>query len=210
MQPERCQEQERGRSNGRMRLFDRPSCHALLPSSGRLTAFYHPGSTVTLPSRSPEGYNLTDDAARSHLLIGRRHDGVTGFDVATHKVVAAIVDTEGANKTIVVFGLDRGFSLSGDGTSTESRLPALTTIRRIRQFLFVKGVTTRWPSSMLATASSLPHPVHRHVYLVTAESGVDPGAKGGPRGRPRSIRISILITLSQHLPTKKNPEPKLP
>ena len=107
-------------------------CLALLPSSGHAAQFYHLGSAVTLPGKAPGWDYLTYDAARSHLFIGRRHDGVTVFDVATHKVVATVAGTEGANKAILVPRLDRGFSVNADGTSTEFVLSSLKTIRHIR------------------------------------------------------------------------------
>ena len=106
-------------------------CFALLPVPGRATNFYHLGSAVALPGKAPGWDYLTYDAARSHLFIGRRHDGVTVFDVTTHKLVATIAGTEGANKAILVPRLDRGFSVNSDGTSTEFALSSLKTIRHI-------------------------------------------------------------------------------
>lgn len=105
---------------------------ALLPSSSHAERFYHLGSAVTLPGKAPGWDYLTYDAARSHLFIGRRHDGVTVFDVATHKVVATIAGSQGANKAILVPQLDRGFSVNADGTSTEFSLSSLQTLRHIR------------------------------------------------------------------------------
>lgn len=107
-------------------------CLALLPSPVGATQFYHLGSAVTLPGKAPGWDYLTYDAVRSHLFIGRRHDGVSVFDVTTHKVVATIASSEGANKAILVPQLDRGFSVNGDGTSTEFVLSSLKTIRRIQ------------------------------------------------------------------------------
>jgi hypothetical protein len=106
-------------------------CLALLPSQGRATQFYHVGSAVTLPGKAPGWDYVTYDAARSHLFIGRRDDGVTVFDVTTQKVVATIANSDGANKAILVPQLDRGYSVNGDGSSTEFSLSSLKTIRRI-------------------------------------------------------------------------------
>lgn len=105
---------------------------ALLPSPGHATAFYHLGSAVGLPGKAPAWDYVTYDAARSRLFIGRRHDGVTVFDVATHTVIGTIDGTEAANKAILVPQLDRGYSVNGDGTSTEFVLSSLKTIRHIR------------------------------------------------------------------------------
>lgn len=106
---------------------------ALLPSPGHAaTRFYRLGSAVTLPGKAPGWDYLTYDAARSHLFIGRRHRGATVFDVAAQKVVATIADSEGANKAILVPQLDRGYTVNGDGTTTEFELASLKTVRRIR------------------------------------------------------------------------------
>ncbi|HUW52454.1 MAG TPA: YncE family protein [Rhodanobacter sp.] len=107
-------------------------CLAQLPSPGHATDFYHLGSAVALPGKAPAWDYLTYDSARSYLFIGRRHDGVTVFDVATHKVVATIADSEGANKAILVPSLDRGYTVNGDGSTTEFDLKSLKTLRRIR------------------------------------------------------------------------------
>ncbi|TAM59679.1 MAG: YncE family protein [Rhodanobacter sp.] len=107
-------------------------CLAQLPSPGHATAFYHLGSAVALPGKAPAWDYLTYDSARSYLFVGRRHNGVTVFDVATHKVVATIADSKGANKAILVPALDRGYTVNGDGSTTEFDLKSLKAIRRIR------------------------------------------------------------------------------
>ncbi|TAN06615.1 MAG: YncE family protein [Rhodanobacteraceae bacterium] len=96
------------------------------------TAFYHLASAVTLPGKSPAWDYLTFDAQRGDLFIGRRHAGVTVYNVATQKVIATIADSEGANKAIQVPSLDRGYTVNGDGSTTEFELKSLRTIRRIR------------------------------------------------------------------------------
>ena len=107
-------------------------CLAPLPSLGHAKDFYRLGSAVTLPGNAPGWDYLTYDPARSHLFIGRRHSGVTVFDVATQKVVATIADSDGANKAILVPSLDRGYTVNGDGSTTEFELASLKTMRRIR------------------------------------------------------------------------------
>ncbi|RCS30323.1 YncE family protein [Rhodanobacter denitrificans] len=103
-----------------------------MPTPGHAAHFYRLHSAVTLPGEAPGWDYLSYDAAHSHLFIGRRQNGVTVYDVATRKVVATIAGTEGANKAILVPRLDRGFSVNGDGTSTEFTLSSLKTIRHIR------------------------------------------------------------------------------
>ena len=95
------------------------------------TAFYRLASTVTLPGKAPAWDYLTLDPQRGYLFIGRRHAGVTVFDPASGRVVATIADSQGANKAILVPSLDRGFSVNGDGSTTEFDLQSLKTIRRI-------------------------------------------------------------------------------
>ncbi len=107
-------------------------CLVVSPVSGRAASFYQLHSAVTLPGKSPAWDYLTYDATRSYLFIGRRHSGVTVFDVATHKVIATIADSEGANKAILVPSLDRGYTVNGDGSTTEFELASLKTLRRIR------------------------------------------------------------------------------
>ncbi|MDE2308006.1 MAG: YncE family protein [Xanthomonadaceae bacterium] len=103
----------------------------LLPVPSHATRFYRLSSAVTLPGKAPAWDYLTYDAARSYLFIGRRHDGVGVFDVATHKLVATIVDSQGANKAILVPQINRGFTVNGDGSTTVFNLATLKTIRRI-------------------------------------------------------------------------------
>ncbi|MFC5580768.1 YncE family protein [Rhodanobacter terrae] len=124
-------QQEKTRSRRRMAAPLALFCFALLPAPGHAAPFYHLGSAVTLPGQAPGWDYVTYDAARSHLFIGRRHDGVTVFDVTTHKVVTTIAGTEGANKAILVPQLDRGYSVNGDGSSTEFSLSSLKTIRHV-------------------------------------------------------------------------------
>lgn len=107
-------------------------CLAALPVSGRAASFYRLQSADTLPGKAPGWDYLSYDAARSYLFIGRRHDGVTVYDVATHKVVATIADSAGANKAILVPSLGLGYSVNGDGSTTEFELASLKTTRRIR------------------------------------------------------------------------------
>jgi len=122
----------RPRQRGLLALAIALTCLAALPAPGRAASFYRLRSAVTLPGKAPAWDYLSYDPTRSYLFIGRRHDGVTVFDVATHKVVATIADSAGANKAILVPSLDRGYTVNGDGSTTEFELASLKTIRRIR------------------------------------------------------------------------------
>ncbi|MDA3914155.1 WD40 repeat domain-containing protein [Oleiagrimonas sp.] len=94
--------------------------------------FYRLESAVVLPGTSPAWDYLTFDVARSYLFIGRRHAGVTVYDVRTRKVVASIADSKGANRAILVPEIGRGFTVNEDGSTTEFDLRSLKTLRRIR------------------------------------------------------------------------------
>lgn len=107
-------------------------CSATSSTSHAAVAFYHLVSAVALPGKSPAWDHLTFDAQRGYLFIGRRHDGVTVYDVTTHKVVATIADSDGANKAILVPALGLGYTVNGDGSTTEFELASLKTMRRIR------------------------------------------------------------------------------
>jgi len=106
-------------------------CLCLLPMPSHATRFYQLGSAVTLPGKAPAWDYLTYEAARSYLFIGRRHEGVSVFSVTTHKLVATIVNSQGANKAILVPQINRGFTVNGDGSTTVFNLASLKTIRRI-------------------------------------------------------------------------------
>lgn len=107
-------------------------CLAALSTPSRAASFYQLRSAVTLAGKAPAWDYLSYDPTRSFLFIGRRHDGVTVFDVTTHKVVADIANSAGANKAILVPELGLGFTVNGDGSTTEFKLSTLKTIRRIR------------------------------------------------------------------------------
>jgi DNA-binding beta-propeller fold protein YncE len=107
-------------------------CLSLLPLPGHAARFYRLASAVTLPGTAPAWDYLTYDAAKSHLFIGRRHEGVSVFDVTTHKVVATIANSQGANKAILVPQFNRGYTVNGDGSTTEFELASLKTLQRIR------------------------------------------------------------------------------
>lgn len=107
------------------------ACLALVAPLCHAGQFYHLQSAVTLPGRSPAWDYLTLDPGRPYLFIGRRHDGVTVYDLANRHVVATIADSRGANKAILIPTLDLGYTVNGDGSTTEFRLSTLKTIRRI-------------------------------------------------------------------------------
>ena len=107
------------------------SVPAAVAKPGLAAAFYRLQSAVTLPGASPAWDYLTYDAGRSYLFIGRRHAGVTVYDVQTRKVVTTIADSRDANRAILVPQVGRGFTVNEDGSTTEFDFASLKTLRRI-------------------------------------------------------------------------------
>ena len=94
--------------------------------------FYRLQSVTVLPGTAPAWDYLTYDAAHDRLFLDRRKDGVSVFDLATRRVVATLADSQGANATILVPADNLGYTVNGDGTTTQFRLSTLQTLRRIR------------------------------------------------------------------------------
>src|SRR5262249_16563552 len=75
---------------------------------------------------------VTFDAARDHLFIGRRGDGVTVYDVKAKKVLRTIDKSDDANAITLVPEFDRGYTANGDGSTTVFALSTLKLIDRIK------------------------------------------------------------------------------
>jgi DNA-binding beta-propeller fold protein YncE len=177
----------------------------VLPFGSRAAAFYRLHSVTRLPGKSPAWDYLSYDAARSYLFIGRRHAGVSVFDVTTHKLVATIADSAGANRAILVPQLNRGFTVNGDGSSTEFDLASLKTIRRIRfgknadsgsydpvtgQILFTMG-DSRQITFLDARSGTVTGRLRMHSEKIEASA---PDGRGNvfvaERDRDRVVRIN--------------------
>lgn len=105
---------------------------AVAPLSAQQKSFYRLESTVSLAGVSPSWDYLALDTARARLFIGRRSAGVTVYDLATHRVIRTIANSEGANATAIASDLDRGYTTNEDGSVTAFRLSTLETIARIK------------------------------------------------------------------------------
>jgi DNA-binding beta-propeller fold protein YncE len=105
---------------------------AAVCASAQAQQFYHLDAAATLKGAAPDWDHVTLDPARGYLFIGRRHDGVTVFDVNSQKVVRNIDRSEDANTTVLVPEFDRGYTINEDGTTTVFHLSTLESIDRIK------------------------------------------------------------------------------
>src|SRR5258708_7667230 len=94
--------------------------------------FHRLESAVTLKSAKPDWDYVTLDAARGHLFIGRRGEGVVVYDVRAKKVIRTLDKSDDANAVTLVPEFDRGYSTNGDGTSTVFAISTLKTLDRIK------------------------------------------------------------------------------
>jgi DNA-binding beta-propeller fold protein YncE len=93
---------------------------------------YHLESAQSLPGASPSWDYLTLDSTRGLLFLGRRADGVTVYDTASHKVVGQIAQSGGADIAAIIPEADRGYTANEDGTTTVFRLSTLETLQRVK------------------------------------------------------------------------------
>ncbi len=104
----------------------------LCPHAWAGEGFYRLQSAVTLPGPVGGWDYISFDPARDYLFLNRRAQGVTVYNADTHKVVAQIANSKGANSTTLVPALNRGFTSNGDGSTTIFNLKTLKTIQRVR------------------------------------------------------------------------------
>lgn len=100
--------------------------------SAQAATFYHLTSVTTLKGKAPGWDYLSLDVKRDYLFMGRRHDGVTVFDLAKAKTVTTIARSQGANMATLVPEFDRGYTTNGDGSTTVFVLSTLKTLNRIK------------------------------------------------------------------------------
>ena len=93
---------------------------------------YRLESVTALPSTNTGWDYMEFDAAKSHLYIARRADGMTVFDVKSQKVVKTIDNSVGANSVTLVPEFDRGYVANQDGSTTVFELSTLKTLDRFK------------------------------------------------------------------------------
>jgi DNA-binding beta-propeller fold protein YncE len=94
--------------------------------------FYHLMRQSVLPGKAPGWDYLSLDSTHGYLFMGRRHDGVTVFDVDHDRVRGRIERSEGANMATLVPSADRGYTTNGDGSTTVFVLSSLKTLDRVK------------------------------------------------------------------------------
>jgi len=105
---------------------------ALGAHAAKADDFYHLTRQSVLPGKAPGWDYLSLDAKRGYLFMGRRHDGVTVFDIDHDRVRGHIDRSEGANMATLVPSVDRGYTTNGDGSTTVFELSSLKTLDRIK------------------------------------------------------------------------------
>lgn len=94
--------------------------------------FYRLVHEAKLPGKAPDWDYLAYDPVRAHLFIARRGAGLFVFDTKGQRLVRRIAKSEGAGATLLVPGLNRGFSTNEDGSTTVFDLSTLATVRRVK------------------------------------------------------------------------------
>jgi DNA-binding beta-propeller fold protein YncE len=83
---------------------------------------YHLKSATTIDGKG-EGWDyLTLDAARSHLYIGHRSEGLQVFDLKAKKVIRTIAGSDGASGGTLIPEFDLGISNNATGSITPFKL----------------------------------------------------------------------------------------
>lgn len=94
--------------------------------------FYRQVSAVKLPGKSPDWDYLSYDAARGHLFIARRGDGLWVFDTRRQRLLKRMPMTDGAGASLIIPKLGRGYVTNEDGSVTVFGLATLQPIRRVK------------------------------------------------------------------------------
>ena len=110
--------------------------HLLLAAAAMLATendpLYTLVSAVTLPSSNSDWDYIKLEPEGSRLFIARRKDGLSVYDVRTHKLVGQVANSTGANGPLLLPLYDRGYVAMTDGTLLSFHLKSLKVIERIR------------------------------------------------------------------------------
>ncbi len=88
-------------------------------------------STTVLPGSGHSWGFAALDPTRPYLWIARRENGLTVFDVSTHRAVRTLEGSEGANAVVFVPGADRAYVANTDGTLGVVRLSDMKPLQRL-------------------------------------------------------------------------------
>jgi hypothetical protein len=94
--------------------------------------FFRLQSAVKLAGKAPDWDYLAYDAARHHLFIARRDDGLWIYDTRARRLIRKMPQTKGAGATLLIPALGRGYTTNEDGSTTIFALATLTPLRRIK------------------------------------------------------------------------------
>lgn len=89
-------------------------------------------SAVTLPGKAPDWDYLAYDAARHHLFIARRDDGLWVYDTQARRLIRKMPQTSGAGAALLIPALGRGYTTNEDGSTTVFVLATLAPLHRIK------------------------------------------------------------------------------
>ena len=119
-------------------MIHKLTCLALALSSAAATSaavagdtFYRLESAITLKSEKPDWDYLSYDAARGHLFIARRGEGLVVYSSKSKRMVKTIDQSDDAGASVLVPEFDRGYTANEDGTTTIFQLSTLKTVDRV-------------------------------------------------------------------------------
>jgi DNA-binding beta-propeller fold protein YncE len=92
---------------------------------------YHRAHQVTLPGTGDSWGFAALDPTRPYLLLARRENGLSVFDVDQQRLVKTVDGSAGANGVVFVPTLDRAFVLNTDGSLGVLELSTLKLLKRI-------------------------------------------------------------------------------
>ena len=100
---------------------------ATVPSTASAFDGWHLEDATAIPGKGSAWDYVSLDAARGHLFLGRRSNGLQVYDIATHKPIAVIGTTaaDSSNGATVMPDLDLGVSYNENGTITPFKLSTL-------------------------------------------------------------------------------------
>ncbi|MEB0044323.1 MULTISPECIES: hypothetical protein [unclassified Pseudomonas] len=92
---------------------------------------YHREHQVTLPGTGDSWGFVALDPTRPYLMLARRENGLSVFDVEQQRLVKTVDDSQGANGVVFVTTLNRAFVLNTDGSLGVLELSTLKLLKRI-------------------------------------------------------------------------------
>lgn len=104
---------------------------ATLAGAAPADPLYTIEKATVLPSTDSDWDYIKLEPHGTRLFIARRKDGLTVYDVKTHKVVGQVANSAGANGPLLLPEFDRGYVAMTDGSLLSFELKSLKVIARI-------------------------------------------------------------------------------